>query len=78
MRERVLRERLGAAPDPLAPCPPKPKGMRVRTYARLLDQLLAAELLVEQAHTRRLQRLLARVNGAKWNEDSDERVGDDA
>ena len=43
--------------------------MRVRTYARLLDQLLAAELLVEQAHTRRLQRLLARVNGAKWRDD---------
>ena len=36
--------RLGGAPGLLAPCPPKPRGMLVPTYARLLDQALAVEL----------------------------------
>ena len=44
----------------------------LRTYARLLDQLLAAEVLADQAHARRLQRLLARVNGSKWRDDDPE------
>ena len=78
VRERVLRERLGGAPGPLAPCPPKPKGMHLRTYARLLDQLLAAELLADQAHARRLGRLLARIDGSKWRDDDPEEERDQA
>ncbi len=54
VREHVIRRRLGGAPGPLAPCPPKPKGMHLSTYAGLLV------------------RLLARINGSKRNEDSDE------
>jgi hypothetical protein len=52
--------------------------MHLRTYARLLDQLLAAEVLADQAHARRLQRLLARVNGSKWRDDDPEDEGDRA
>jgi len=58
-------QRLGGAPGLLAPCPPKPRGMPVPTYARLLDQALAAELLVADADTRRLERLLAWADAAE-------------
>ena len=75
-RERVILERLGGAPGLAALCPPRPKGMWLRTYARLLDQLLAAELLADQAHARRLRRLLARINGSKWRDDDPEEERD--
>ena len=39
--------------------------MPVPTYARLLDQALAVELLVADADTRRLERLLAWADAAE-------------
>jgi hypothetical protein len=66
-RRRLDRaaQRLGGASGLLAPCPPQPKGMPVPTYARLLDQVLAAELLVAEAGTRRLEQLLAWSDAAE-------------
>ena len=80
MHPPVLTDRgLDAALSGLAAlCPPKPKGMRLRTYARLLDQLLAAELLADQAHGRRLGRLLARIDKSKWQDDDPEEERDRA
>ncbi|MBV8704659.1 MAG: hypothetical protein JO118_13220, partial [Acetobacteraceae bacterium] len=58
-----VRERLGGEPGPLAP--PPPKGMPLAVYARLLEQLLAAETLAEEACTRLLERLLERIERAE-------------
>ena len=40
----------------------KPKGMWVRTYGCLLDEMLQAEILANEAQANRFQRLLAQVD----------------
>jgi hypothetical protein len=66
-RASKIWQRLGGEPGPLAP--PPPKGMPLDVYARLLEELLAAEALAEEACARLLERLLERIE--KW-----ERKGD--
>jgi hypothetical protein len=44
-----------------APLPEKPKGMWVRTYARLLEKTLQAEMLADDARTNLIQRLVAQT-----------------
>jgi hypothetical protein len=43
------------------PLPEKPKGMWARTYGRLLNEILQAEILANEAQVNRFQRLLAQV-----------------
>lgn len=53
-------QRFGDDSDPLVPFPSK--GMALSTYAQLLDQLLAAELRVDEAVISLFERLLARID----------------
>jgi hypothetical protein len=43
------------------PFPGKPKGMWVRTYACLLDEILQVEILANEARSNRFKRLFAQV-----------------
>jgi hypothetical protein len=43
------------------PFPEKPKGMWARTYGCLLDEILQAEMLANEAQANRFQRLLAQI-----------------
>ena len=61
-RARKLRQRLGVTG---AGVPGKPKGMLVRTYARLLDAALRAETQATEACTDRIQRLIARIESRR-------------
>ena len=58
-RASKIRQRLGGEPGLFAP--PPPKGMPLDVYARLLEELLAAEALAEEACARLLERLLERI-----------------
>jgi hypothetical protein len=57
-----LRQRLGIGVGVAEPLPDKPKGMWVRTYGCLLDEILQAEILTYEAQAHRLQRLLAQAD----------------
>jgi hypothetical protein len=59
-RADKLRQRLGIT-GICVPLPEKPKGMWVRTYARLLDKTLQAKILADEARTNQLQRLVAQI-----------------
>ena len=48
-RARKCREALGGDPSTHSPVPPKPKGMHWRTYDRLVDEILAAEVEADSA-----------------------------
>jgi hypothetical protein len=52
-----LRERLGIGVGIAEPLPDKPKGMWVRTYSRLLDEVLQAEILSYEAQAKRIKQL---------------------
>ena len=56
-----LKQRLGIGVGIAEPFPEKPKGMWVRTYGYLLNEILQAEMLANEAQANRFQRLLAQV-----------------
>ena len=60
-RANKIRQRLGGDPGMAAPFPPKPTGMWWRTYERLWDQTLEAEMRADQDLALRAKRLLGRV-----------------
>jgi hypothetical protein len=61
-RASKLRHRLGIDVGIAEPFPDKPKGMWTRTYGCLLDEILQAEMLADEAQANRFQRLLAQLN----------------
>jgi hypothetical protein len=61
-RANQLKQRLGIGVGIADPLPEKPTGMWVRTYGRLLDELLQAERLTYEAQEDRFKRLLAQVD----------------
>jgi hypothetical protein len=60
-RANKLKQRLDMGPGLAEALPEKPKGMWARTYGRLLNEILQAEILANEAQVNRLQRLLAQV-----------------
>ena len=58
-----LKQRLGIGVGIAEPFPEKPKGMWVRTYGCLLNEILQAEMLANEAQANRFQRLLAQIEG---------------
>ena len=59
-RANKLRQRLGIA-EIAAPLPEMPTGMLAGTYARLLDEVLQAEIRAIEACTNRFQWFVARI-----------------
>ena len=62
-RANKLKQRLGIGVGIAEPLPDKPKGMWARTYGCLLDEILKAEMLANEAQANRFQRLLEQVGG---------------
>jgi hypothetical protein len=60
-RANKLKQRLGIGVGIAEPFPDKPKGMWVRTYGCVLDEMLQAEILADEAQANMIKRLLARV-----------------
>jgi hypothetical protein len=61
-RANKLKQRLGIDVGIAGPVPEKPRGMWVRTYACLLDDIVRAEILANETRANRIQRLLAQVD----------------
>ena len=61
-RANKLKQRLGIGVGIAEPVPDKPEGMSVRTYGRLLDEILQAEIRVNEAQANRIKRLLEQVD----------------
>jgi hypothetical protein len=61
-RANKLKQRLGIGVGIAEPLPNKPKRMWVRTYGRLLDELLQAETSADEARATMFNRLLAQVD----------------
>ena len=60
-RANKLKQRLGMDIGIAEPFPDKPKGMWARTYGRLLNEILQAEILANEAQANRFQRLLVQL-----------------
>jgi aerobic-type carbon monoxide dehydrogenase small subunit (CoxS/CutS family) len=60
-RANKPKQRLGIDVEIAEPFPEKPKGMWVRTYGCVLDEMLQAEILADEAQANRFQRLLAQL-----------------
>jgi hypothetical protein len=56
-----IKQRLGIDVGIGEPFPDKPKGMWVRTYACLLDEILQAEILANEAQANMMKRLLVQT-----------------
>jgi hypothetical protein len=56
-----LKQRLGINVGIAEPFPGKPNGMWVRTFACLLNEILQAEILANEAQANRFSRLLAQL-----------------
>jgi hypothetical protein len=56
-----LKQRLGIGVGIAGAFPDKPKGMWTRTYGCLLDEILQAEMLANEAQANRFQRLLVQL-----------------
>lgn len=56
-RSNKLKQRLGIGVGIAEPFPDKPKGMWTRTYASLLDEILWAEILTNEAQSNMFKRL---------------------
>jgi hypothetical protein len=61
-RANKLKQRLGIDVGITEPFPEKPKGMWARTYGCLLDEILQAEMLANEAQANMINRLLAQVD----------------
>ena len=60
-RANKLKQRLGTDVGIDEPLPDKPKGMWVRTYGCLLDEILQAEMLAYEAQANMIKGLLTQV-----------------
>jgi hypothetical protein len=61
-RANKLKQRLGIDVGIAEPFPAKPKGMWARTYGCLLDEILQAETVANEAQANRFQRLVAQLD----------------
>src|SRR6516162_392543 len=60
-RSNKKRQRLGISVGIAEPLPDKPRGMWARTYGQLLNEILQAEILANEAQTNRFKRLSAQL-----------------
>ena len=60
-RANKKRQRLGISAGIAEPLPDKPRGMWARTYGQLLNEILQAEILANEAQTNRFKRLSAQL-----------------
>ena len=66
-RANRIRQRLGGDPGLAAPFPKRPKGMWRRTYQRLREQALEAEMAAEDAFSDRVEHLMRRIDTSNRN-----------
>ncbi len=69
-RVTKIRQRFSGYVGMAAPLPDKPRGMWLRSYERLLDQTLEAEMRFEEARTNKVRRLLAQLENIKSDSDT--------
>jgi hypothetical protein len=62
-RANKLKQRLGIRVGIAEPFPDKPRGMWTRTYGCLLDEILQAEMLANEAQADMIKRLVAQLKG---------------
>ena len=57
-----MKQCLGIDVGIAEPLPEKPKGMWARTFGCLLDEILQAEIVADEAQANRMKRLLAQAD----------------